>query len=748
LSQIEVKSKNRKELYKIIIVTLLTIGDCLLTWYFQGALKKGIIYTHSFYLPVIMAVVWWRRGGLAVAIIIAANLMISRSINRVNWPIGYDLFRLSMLFLVGIITVWLRERIDKTEKKDRENEFRFKEMFSHMKNGVAIYEAEEDGEHFITRDLNPAGEQIIGIRKEDMVGKSFFELLPIHKDTKLFKISQRVALTGKAEAFPVSIYKDQELIAWREYYIFRLQSGEIVTIFDDLTAQKRTDIALKESEKKYRTLFEESHEVIFVSTFAGKFIDINPAGTKLFDYNSRQELLNIDIKNELFSDPSDFEQITDEIQNKGHIENIEILLNKKNGENISALICANALESRVDKPKYFRGTLRDVTEQRKLEQQFFQSQKMESLGLLAGGIAHDFNNLLGGILGYASFMKLDIAEDNPFFEYLGIIEKSARRASELTAQLLAFARGGAYNIRPIKINDIVIETCKIIRRTFDRSIEIETRLCEKNNTVNADSGQILQVLMNLCVNARDSMPQGGKLIIETTVETLTEEYVENHPEAKNGLYVLLLISDTGIGMSEKTKHRIFEPFFTTKESGKGTGLGLAMVYGVVKNHKGYIDVYSEPGEGSIFKIYLPISNDGINKEMLINKNLQGGNNELILLVDDEKDVLAIGKTILERYGYRIVTAENGKEAIEVYKKHKDNIHLVIFDMIMPEIGGNEFFLQLKGINPEVRTILASGYSKSGKAQSILDNGVMEFIQKPYQMQELLSKVRNVLKVTA
>jgi PAS domain S-box-containing protein len=681
MSQIESKNKNRTALYKIIIIILLTTGVCLLTWYFQGALRKGITFSHGFYLPVITAALWWRRRGLAVVIILIANLMISRIINSVSWPIGYDLFRASNLLLVGITAVWLRERIDKTEKKAGENEFRFSEMFNHMKNGLAIYEVEEDGEHFITRCLTPAGEQIVGIKKEDIVGKRFFELLPIYKDTKLFERCQRVTLTGKAEAFPVSIYKDQELIAWREYYIFRLQSGEIVTIFDDLTAQKKTDLALMESEKKYRLLFEESHDVIFISTFDGKFIDVNPAGIKLFGYHTRHEILNIDIKNELCSDPSDFDRIIDEIQDKGHIENIEILLNKNNGENISMLICANALENQGDKPKYFRGTFQDITEQRKLEQQFFRSQKMESLGLLAGGIAHDFNNLLGGILGYASFMKLDI------------------------------------------------------------------KLCEKNKTVKGDTGQLLQVIMNLCLNARDSMQQGGKLIIETAVETLTEEYIENHPEAKKGLYVSLSITDTGTGMNEKIKQRIFEPFFTTKETGKGTGLGLAMVYGVVKNHKGYIDVHSEPGKGSIFKIYLPISNDGIAKEMLINKNLQRGNNELILLVDDEKDVLSIGKTILERYDYRILTAGNGKEAIEVYKKHKDNIHLVIFDMIMPKMGGDELFLQLKEINPEVRTILASGYSKNGRAQSILDNGVIEFIQKPYQMQELLSTVRNVLKVT-
>ncbi|MBA7531898.1 hypothetical protein ES705_24123 [subsurface metagenome] len=219
MSQIELKSKSRKEIYKIIIITLLTIGACLATYYFQGVLKKGIIYTHSFYLPVIMAALWWRRRGLAVVIILTANLMINRSINSADWAIGNDLFRIANLLLVGIITALLREMIDKSEEKVEEKELRFKQMFSHMKSGVAIYEAEEDGEHFIIEDLNPAGEQFLGKKKEDIVGKSFFELLPIYKDTKLFELCRRVKLTGKAEAFPVSIYKH---LCWK---VYRYQSG-------------------------------------------------------------------------------------------------------------------------------------------------------------------------------------------------------------------------------------------------------------------------------------------------------------------------------------------------------------------------------------------------------------------------------------------------------------------------------------------------------------------------------------------
>ena len=341
-------------------------------------------------------------------------------------------------------------------------------------------------------------------------------------------------------------------------------------------------------------------------------------------------------------------------------------------------------------------------------------------------------------------MKTEIPEDSPFFEYIDAIEKSAKRASELTDQLLAFARKGKYNTRPINLNNTVKEVEKIIKSTFDKSIEIEMHLYKKISTVIADSGQMFQVIMNLCVNARDVMSEGGKLIIETNVEIVTEEYVRTHLGSKEGRYVTLSVIDTGIGMDEETKQRVFEPFFTTKEIGKGTGLGLSMVYGVVKNHEGYVSVYSKIGKGSTFKIYIPVSEEKEITESTKTGNLIIGENELILFVEDEDKIRTLGKKMLEKYGYNVLTAENGKEAVEIYKAHIKEISLVILDVNMPKMGGRELFLKLKEFNPEVRALVSSGYCKNGQVQDILDKGVMGFIQKPFGMTEFLRKVRHAI----
>jgi signal transduction histidine kinase/CheY-like chemotaxis protein len=390
--------------------------------------------------------------------------------------------------------------------------------------------------------------------------------------------------------------------------------------------------------------------------------------------------------------------------------------------------------------------LKDITDQKRLEAQLQQAQRMESIGTLAGGIAHDFNNILGGILGYASLTKAVIPSDHKIYSYVETIERSAVRAAELTAQLLGFARGGKYKVAPVDLNHVVDDTMKIISRTLDKSIDIEIRRCEQLPTVEADAGQLEQVLMNLCVNAGEAMPAGGTLTIETDVETLTDEYVKTHVGAKPGPCVTLSVTDTGIGMNKETRERIFEPFFTTKGEGKGTGLGLSMVYGVVKNHEGYVDVRSEPGHGTTFNIYLPVSGKPEEKESSeVDTPLQA--DELILVVDDEEAIRSFVKEVLGRNGYRVLLAKDGAEAINVYQQHDGDIGLIILDMVMPKMGGQETFLRLRAHNPGVKVLLSTGYSQSGKAQEILDTGVMGFIQKPYRPNALLAKVRSVLDAT-
>jgi CheY-like chemotaxis protein len=323
------------------------------------------------------------------------------------------------------------------------------------------------------------------------------------------------------------------------------------------------------------------------------------------------------------------------------------------------------------------------------------------------------------------------------------IESGATRAAELTSQLLAFARGGKYETRPVNLNRTVRETLKLIDRTFDKSIEITSDLFPNLPSVEADAGQMQQVLMNLCVNAGDALPAGGRLIIKTSVEQITEVHVGKWSDANSRDYVVLSVTDTGIGMEAETIERIFEPFFTTKKEGKGTGLGLSMVYGVVKNHGGFIDVRSEPGEGASFKVHLPASEKPEVSQLSEYEAPMGGN-ELILVVDDEEPIRALAKEILEDHGYRILLAVDGVEGLKIFREYNGEIGLVILDMVMPKLGGRETFLKMKELNPEVRALLSTGYSREGKASEILDSGVMGFVQKPYRVNSLLSAVRNVL----
>ena len=387
--------------------------------------------------------------------------------------------------------------------------------------------------------------------------------------------------------------------------------------------------------------------------------------------------------------------------------------------------------------------LNDITKQKQMEAQLQQAQKMEAIGTLAGGIAHDFNNLLMAIQGTVSLLLFKTDPKDSHYEKLVSIEKQVESGAKLTGQLLGYARKGKYESRPVDLNRLVMDTTETFSRT-KKEISVHRKLAPNLLATQADEGQIEQILLNLYVNAASAMPEGGHLFVET--RNASREFMQGdlyHPKSEK--YVQLTVTDTGSGMDEETKKRIFEPFFTTKEMGHGTGLGLASAYGIVKNHGGYIDVDSQKGVGTTFRIYLPASDkpcEPLDRERNRNNITQG--NETILLVDDERMILEVGRQLLEAMGYEVITAKDGKEAVQIYESKQENIDLLILDIIMPEMNGGDVFDKMKQINPDVKVLLSSGYSVEGQAAQILARGCDGFIQKPFQMGQLSQSIRQIL----
>ena len=411
-----------------------------------------------------------------------------------------------------------------------------------------------------------------------------------------------------------------------------------------------------------------------------------------------------------------------------------------NGREISLSVLP--IHSEQHKDKEVIVILNDVTERKWIEAHLLQAQKIEAIGTLAGGIAHDFNNLFMVVQGNISLMLLDINPSHPHYEMLRSIESKVQSGSKLTSQLLGYARKGRYEIKPVQLNQLVEEISNTFGRTR-KDISIHRELAKDLFPIEVDQEQIEQVLMNLFVNAGDAMTRGGDLFLKTT-NVRGEEIVSKPYDLKPGDYVLLSITDTGIGMDSKTLERVFEPFFTTKELGRGTGLGLASVYGIIKGHNGHIDVESKKGKGTTFKIYLPASGRKVQKTVKTADSLMEGT-KTILLVDDEEMVLNVGRKFLKVTGYRVLTARDGREAIEVYEKYKDSIDLVLLDIVMPNMKGGEVFDRLKEINPEIKVLLVSGYSIDGEATKILERGCNGFIQKPFDMKQLSEAIRTILK---
>ena len=514
--------------------------------------------------------------------------------------------------------------------------------------------------------------------------------------------------------------------------------------------RKAADDALRESEDKYRTILESIEEGCFETDIDGNLTFFSNPILKILGY-SRDELLGVNTGKYISPDTaSKMSRITERLKETGKPENVtgyDVI--RKDGTKVSLEMSVSLLKDQNGLPMGYRGVLRDVSERKqteeeknKLETQLQQAQKMESIGTLAGGIAHDFNNILMGIQGNASLMLLKIESDHPNYEKIKNIEKYVQNGTELTKQLLGFARRGKYLIKATNLNEIIEKSSSLFART-KKEIQVHTDLHENLWTAEVDRGQIGQVLLNLYVNAWQAMFNGGDLYLHTANVILDRSYVQPY-KVEPGRYVKISVSDTGVGIDKETQERIFEPFFTTKEMGRGTGLGLASVYGIIKSHGGYINVYSEKERGTVFTIYLPASEKKVPKENEAASAAIIKGRGTILLIDDEKMILDVGIELLEELGYTVQSAMRGQDAIGVFQRDRGKIDLIIMDMIMPGMSGGETFDRLKKIDPDIKVLLSSGYSINSQAAKILQRGCDGFIQKPFNMNQLAEKVQGIL----
>jgi PAS domain S-box-containing protein len=498
----------------------------------------------------------------------------------------------------------------------------------------------------------------------------------------------------------------------------------------------------KKAEETFRKAFNANPEPIAIGTISeGRYIDVNESFLRVTGYRREEVIGHTSAELKFWERPEDRAKLVAALRKQGSARNTEIVFCTKSGEHRTALDSSEIIE--VAGQKCMMSILRDTTEQKLLERQLRQAQKMEAIGQLSGGIAHDFNNLLSVIIGYSGVIEESLSADDPLKKKCEQIKKAGHSAASLTRQLLAFSRQQVLESKVLDLNTIVLNVDKMLRRLIGEDIDLTTALDPTLGHIKADQGQIEQVIINLVVNARDAMPQGGRVTIETANVELDEDYARRHPPQLPGSYVLLAISDTGTGMDAETQARIFEPFFTTKEIGKGTGLGLSTVYGVVRQSGGHVWVYSELGQGTTFKIYLPQTEQGVRLENPNASLLKSQRHaETVLLVEDAEAVRELTRSLLTESGYTVLEAEHAEKAIEIAQTYKGHIHLLLTDMVMPGMNGRALAEKLILIRPDMKVIYTSGYT--GFSRSAVVDSELVFLSKPFTKELLLSKLQDVL----
>ena len=540
----------------------------------------------------------------------------------------------------------------------------------------------------------------------------------------------------------VQSYNENLRFGERDREILKFVSQQLAAAIE----HKRYEEALRHSEARYRSLILSAVFGIYRCTLGGRFLDVNPALISMLGYGSVEEVLALDARREVYVNPQEIDRLTDEYQRTGSLNGVEVQWKHKDGHTITVRLNGRAASiSGEEAEEVLELIAEDITERRQLEEQFRQAQKMEAVGRLAGGVAHDFNNLLMVINGYTEVLLEQLEPASEMHQKVQSIQQAADRAATLTRQLLAFSRKQVLELKVVDVNAVIGDMERLLRPLIGENIELLTRLSTEAGRTRADAGQLEQVIMNLVVNAKDSMPEGGKITIQSSNVTVRPNLGE-HRFIQPGRYSVISVADTGQGMDKETQSRIFEPFFTTKEKGKGTGLGLSTVYGIVKQSNGYVFAESQIGAGTTFYVYLPRVEETVEElGQVTTQESEKGGCETVLLVEDEESVRELVRVTLISRGYKVLEAENGESGLRIAEATKGPIDILVTDVVMPGMGGRELAKRLVALRPGTSVLYLSGYTEDAiVTQGALSPGTA-FLQKPFTLQNLAKKVREVLR---
>lgn len=597
---------------------------------------------------------------------------------------------------------------------------------------------------------NAGAEAVYGYSAAEAVGKSIAILAPAEQRHEVDQLLHRLARGEKIDHHETTrIRKDgRKIIVAVTLSPICDGAGKIVgasAISRDITERRRIEQDLRRSEARFASMVQDAPYGIYRVTLEGKFLQVNPALVRMLGYQSEAELLERNIQTDVYANPEFREQLIDDYWQHKDFRDVEAQWKRKNGERIVVRLSGRPVEGSAGGLDYFEVFAEDITERRSLERQLLQSQKMDAIGKLAGGISHDFNNLLGVILGQTELLQAELGREPTVRRRTEAIDHSARRAAELTKQLLTFSRQQFVEPRVVDTNVIVREIEKLLKRLIGEDVELTINLQANTGNIKIDPSQLEQILMNLAVNSRDAMPEGGKLILETAYIELDEAYARQHLGCQAGDFVMLAVSDTGTGMDSQTMGRIFEPFFTTKAEGRGTGLGLSTVYGIVKQNSGYITCYSEVGHGTTFRIYFPrVQETADLRYRKADRDQLAKGHETILIVEDEVALRELTRELLEANGYKVIESERGEQAIEFVEHSQTPIDLLLTDIVMPGIGGKQLAKRLLELRPGLHVLYMSGYAHG----VINDRGILSenalLLPKPFTRAILLRRVREAL----